>query len=168
MIRRVVWADAAQHTAAILEAIAEQRRQHPGAKLNVGGRWAGPKILFTDPAVADLVAPLRRWLEDELDVDPEKGITGWGLVVETGDVIEKHKHERSAQWGTNRYAGTYCVTCPPLADGSSRLTAYEADETARTFDPTPGAAVVFDALTFHESAAHREPEPRVMVAFSVA
>ena len=166
--RRIVWPDAALYVEPILEAIANLRNRYPGSKLNVGGDWCSPKCLFDDPTVREWVAPLAAWLGTELDVDPEKGITGWGLIVGRGAAIDKHKHEKSARWGTNRFAGTYCVTRPERTEGSSVLTAYEADGTPHTFEPEPGSAVVFDALTQHEATPHLELEPRVMVAFSVA
>ena len=166
MIRRLVWPDAALYTEPLLAAVTNLRARFPGATINVGGDWASPKVLLTDSEVAAWAAPFGAWLAGELDVDPDKGITAWGLVVGRGGEIAKHKHEKSARWGINRYAGTYCVTCPTLSPGSSVLTAY-GDDGPQHFTPTPGAAVAFDATTFHESAPHRELEPRIMIAFSV-
>lgn len=166
-VTRLVWPDAERHHPAIRDAIARHRQAHPGTRLNVGGRWAGPKTLFTDPEVATQMEPLRAWLASHLDVDPDKGITAWGLIVEQGESIARHKHEKSTTFGCNRFAGTYCVSMPnPHDDASSVLTVYDGDD-VRAFSPTPGAAVVFGATTFHESAPHKEAEPRVMVAFSV-
>jgi hypothetical protein len=168
VIQQVAWPEAAAYEASLLSAIEEHRGRYPSTKLNVGGQWSGPKMLFTDPSVADRTQPLATWLASQLDVDPYRGITGWGLVVGPGEAVAKHKHEKSSTFGRNRYAGTYCVTCPPLAPGSSALTVWEADGTTTArFAPVPGSAVLFGAMDQHAAAAHVEQTPRVMIGFSV-
>lgn len=152
-IIRVVWPDAADHKARILEAISWQR-QHLHGRLGVGGTWAGPKNLHMDSRLLPFVT----WLRARTSMND---LLLWGLVMEKGDEIRLHGHMKRIG-GPNRVAGAYFLDLP---SGAGQF--YFGHDLGPADPPyAEGEAVIFAADIEHGVTVHHQDESRITIAWS--
>ena len=181
MITKHLFPGAEAEKAAMKSWIRERREIDPTSSITPSSGWSSAKNLFDSGPWSRLLSFILGRIEypdsnyidvvdhdarERVRVTPDWEVSAWANVMNKGQRVLFHHHERSQKGGEHYAAGVYYVDAPP---GSAPIIFWPEGYTGPkiTQEIEDGLLVLFYAGLCHSVPAHPIKAERISVAFNI-